>query len=209
MDESGCLGFDFSKKKTSKNFVISFLFVRNKRALEKAVRKTFRAMSEKEKRNHTGTLHCNKESRRTRLKLLTLISKVENVSIISIKLNKKKVDKNLHNKKSELYNYVVRILIDRAFSKNLIPVNGSVKLIASKRETNKFLNENFKSYIKSQVLEKHSMQLDIQITPSHGEKLLQAVDFVSWSLFRKYEHNDNSYYDVIKDKILKEEDLFK
>ncbi|MBI5221243.1 MAG: DUF3800 domain-containing protein, partial [Candidatus Magasanikbacteria bacterium] len=30
LDESGDLGFDFTKNKTSKFFVISFLFVKNK-----------------------------------------------------------------------------------------------------------------------------------------------------------------------------------
>jgi hypothetical protein len=29
MDESGCLGFDFKKAKTSSNFVITFLMAKN------------------------------------------------------------------------------------------------------------------------------------------------------------------------------------
>jgi len=37
---------------------------------------------------------------------------------------------------------------------------------------------------------------------------LQAVDFVSWAIFRKYERNDYEYYDVIKDKIVEEKLLF-
>lgn len=44
MDESGDLGFDFRKKKTSKVFVITCLFIENKGLLEKNSKKdSFRA----------------------------------------------------------------------------------------------------------------------------------------------------------------------
>ena len=39
MDESGDLGFDFKKKKTSKVFVITCLFIENKGQLKKIVKK--------------------------------------------------------------------------------------------------------------------------------------------------------------------------
>ena len=37
---------------------------------------------------------------------------------------------------------------------------------------------------------------------------LQAVDFVSWAIFRKYEYGDDSYYNLIKNKIVEENPLF-
>ena len=37
---------------------------------------------------------------------------------------------------------------------------------------------------------------------------LQAVDFASWAIFRKYEKNDDSYYRIIKGKIIEENPLF-
>jgi len=40
LDESGDLGFNFKKKKTSKFFVITFLFVKDKGPIEKIVKKT-------------------------------------------------------------------------------------------------------------------------------------------------------------------------
>jgi len=48
----------------------------------------------------------------------------------------------------------------------------------------------------------------VVIKTPYEEKSLQAVDFVSWAIFRKYEYGDDSYYDLIKDKIMEENPLF-
>ena len=56
MDESGCLGFDFTKPATSQHFVITFLFVghERKRSLEKIIRSVFSAMDKNKKRDIVG-----------------------------------------------------------------------------------------------------------------------------------------------------------
>ena len=69
----------------------------------------------------------------------------KDISIISIILNKIKVYTKLQDEKPILYNYVTNILLDRVFTKKLIPVEKILTLIASKRETNKFLNQNFET----------------------------------------------------------------
>ncbi len=48
LDESGNLGFDFKKKKTTKFFVITFLFVKNRNSLNKIVKKVFRDLTKQE-----------------------------------------------------------------------------------------------------------------------------------------------------------------
>lgn len=40
LDESGDLGFDFRKKKTSKFFIVTCLFTEDKKPIEKIVKKT-------------------------------------------------------------------------------------------------------------------------------------------------------------------------
>ena len=86
LDESGCLGFDFSKFKISTYFVISFLFVEDhqKRGLEKIVKKVYCSFSQKDLKNHTGCLHCYKEKPKTRIKLLNML-KEKDVSILKQK----------------------------------------------------------------------------------------------------------------------------
>lgn len=40
------------------------------------------------------------------------------------------------------------------------------------------------------------------------EKTLQAVDFVSWAIFRKYEYADDTFYNIIKNRMVEENPLF-
>jgi hypothetical protein len=200
MDESGDLGFDFDKKATSKYFVVTLLFAPIKRPIEKVVKKTFNSLPSKVKQRHIGCLHAVKEKPKTRIKLLSLLSRQE-ISIITIYLNKKKVYTKLHDEKHVLYNYVTNILLDRLYSKKLIPINQPIKLIASQRETNKFLNQNFKHYLENQIKNHHRLTIEIAIKPSHADKCLQATDFACWAIYRKIEKRDESYANIIQKKL--------
>lgn len=207
MDESGCLGFDFTKPKTSKNFIITFLFIKNDNVLDKIVGKTFRAIPPKKRRSHSGTLHCNKEDNKTRMRLFSLL-RDKDLSVMIITLNKKSVYTPLQEEKTILYNYVTNILLDRIATKKLLPQNDEIQLIASQRETNKFLNINFKQYLENHVAGRHHMRLKVSVRPPSAKKGLQVVDFISWAIFRKYEHQDDSFYNIIKLLIVEENVLF-
>ncbi len=207
LDESGDLGFNFNRKKTSKYFVIACLFVKKERPIEKVVNKVFNSFNKKEIKNHSGTLHAYKEKPATRQKILRLLNE-KDVSIISIYLNKSKVYTKLHDEKHILYNYIVNILLDRIYTKKLIPTNELVSVVASRRETNKFLNQNFCNYLTSQISGNHKIKISITINAPHERKCLQVVDCVCWALFRKREHGDENYSNLIKSKIIEESPLF-
>lgn len=207
MDESGCLGFDFSKAKTSRNFMITFLFVPEKRPLEKLVRRQFQKMSRHElKRWRGGVLHCNKANDAMRMRMLQGIAQHRDISVMLIRLNKKRVYTQLKDEKHLLYNYVTNILLDRVATKKLVPTDRPVKLIASRRETNRFLNDNFVSYLNRQ--QKESLILRPEIKTPAEEKGLQAVDFISWAAFRYYEHCDESYFRRIEHLVVENNQLF-
>ena len=125
---------------------------------------------------------------------------------MSIYLNKQKVYTRLQDEKHILYNYITNILIDRIMTKKLLSSN-DITLVASRRETNKFLNENFKNYLEQSNNEK-GMRLKVEIKTPTEEKCLQVVDACSWAIFRKYEHGDEQYYDIFKSKIIEENSLF-
>jgi undecaprenyl pyrophosphate synthase len=206
LDESGDLGFD-PKKKSSKYFVVTFLFVENKGPVEKAIKKVARNLSRRELKKYVGVLHACKEKPKTITKVLSLLSE-KDISILSIYLNKKKVYTKLQDEKHVLYNYVSNILLDRILTKKLIPIDSQVHLIASRRETNKFLNKNFENYLKKQVKNNHQVDIHIEIKTPSSEKGLQAVDFVCWAIYQKRERGDESYYNLIKQKIVEESPLF-
>ncbi|MBI3956120.1 DUF3800 domain-containing protein [Candidatus Gottesmanbacteria bacterium] len=206
LDESGDLGFT-SGKKNSDYFVITFIACEDKRALEKVVKNVHRSLRKKIKRLSGGVLHCYKEKPKTRRKMLSIVSGLE-ISVMTVCLNKSRVHTNLKEEKHLLYNYVANILLDRILTKKLVSTSGKVTLIASKRETNRFLNENFSSYLADQARRNHKMNLEILIRTPSEEKGLQAADFVSWSIFKKYEESDDTYYKMIKKKIVEENMLF-
>ncbi len=206
LDESGDLGFN-PKKKNSKYFVITALFAENKKPLEKIVKRVQSGLKRKVKRLSGGILHSYKEKPITRKRLLRLLNEKECL-IMTIYLNKAKVYTKLQEEKHVLYNYVVNILIDRIMNKKFVNLKSGVNLIAARRETNKFLNDNFKNYLNEQVKNAHKLELRIDIRTPSEEKALQTVDFASWAIFRKYEHGDDSYYLIIKGKIIEENALF-
>ena len=89
-----------------------------------------------------------------------------------------------------------------------MPIDKPITLIAAQRETNKFLNENFKDYLSKQLNNNHKIDLKIKIATPAEEKALQVVDFASWAIFRKYEFGDDSYYNLVKVRIIEEAPLF-
>lgn len=207
MDESGNLGFNFNKKGTSSYFLITFLLSKNKRPIEKCVKRVHYGLRKRFKK--VGVLHAYKEEPVTRKRLLSFLAE-RDCRIMTILLNKKKVYTKLQDEKPVLYNYVTNILLDRIFSKKLLQASTSdpVEIIASRKETNKFLNQNFKSYLQSQLAENHKVNVTISIRTPAEEKALQAVDFASWAIFRKYEYKDDTYYNIIRNNIIEENPLF-
>ena len=205
MDESGDLGFNFDKRGTTSYFLITFLFSRSKRPIEKCVKKVHLGLRKKYKK--IGVLHAYIEEPVTKRRLLSLLAE-KDCKIMTILLNKKKVYTKLQDEKPVLYNYVTNILLDRIFTKKLIQSDDSIKIIASRKETNKFLNENFKSYLHSQLAANYKVKVSISVKTPAEQKALQAVDFVSWAIFRKYEYKDDTYYNLIRGKIVEENPLF-
>ena len=63
-------------------------------------------------------------------------------------------------------------------------------------------------YLENQSKFNHEIELIILIKTPKEEKLLQIVDFASWSYFRKIEHGDDGYYNIIKSKFVEESGLF-
>ncbi|OGM15913.1 hypothetical protein A2V56_04825 [Candidatus Woesebacteria bacterium RBG_19FT_COMBO_42_9] len=206
LDESGDLGFN-PKKKSSKYFVVTVLTTSDKKPIEKLVKKVHSKLRKKIRKLSGGILHAYKEKPSTKKRILSGLAGIDCL-IMAIYLNKSKVYTKLKEEKHILYNYVANILLDRIMRKRFTFSRSKIFLIASKRETNKFLNENFKNYLKNQVSNRHKVDMAVEIKTPAQERSLQAVDFVSWSIFRKYEHGDETYYNLIKSKVIEENSLF-
>ncbi len=207
LDESGDLGFDLTKRGTSKFFVITFLCCVKKGPIEKVIAQCHSELKKKHKITG-GVLHCFREKPVTRQRLLKRLVEKE-CSVMAIYLDKKRVYTKLKDEKDVLYNMVTNILLDRIMSKKLLGERpDEITLIASRKETNAFLNEQFKEYLRQKMMGNHHVDIQVDIRTPHEEKGLQAVDFISWSIFRKLESNDATYCNIIQSKIVEENPLY-
>ena len=89
-DESGDMGFKFEKAGTSKQFLVAFLIVNEKRPISSLVRKVFSLLSPAIKRRNSGVLHAYYEKATTITKLLRGLAQ-RDVKIASMRLYKRKV----------------------------------------------------------------------------------------------------------------------
>lgn len=203
LDESGDLGF---KKKSSKWFIFTIVLTNKHRKIEKVVKKIRSGLKKKYKKvNELHAYHCLPA---VKTKMLKLLSEVKDLKVLCVILNKKKVYGDLRNQKNYLYNYTANILLDRLHNKKLVEIDEPIDLYIDQRDTNKFIRENFEKYLKSNFKKRGNGKVRIKIKPSHTEKCLQAVDFISWAIFRKYESGDYEYYEMIKNKVIEENLLF-
>lgn len=201
LDESGELGF---KDSSSKYFIITLLSCDEgeiyslrkimKKVREKIIKKKFKKYPE---------LKGNNSNDKIRKEVLMRFLKT-NSEIFVIILNKSKVYEYLKDKKNKLYNYVSNLILNECSLDN-----SNVNLIVDKSKTNRSLREDFDTYIRNNIsIKNHSCKLKIRHENSQKEGCLQVLDFVSWSIFRNYEHSDPSFMDIIKDKIVIKKELF-
>jgi len=202
LDESGDLGFDFTKKKTTRYFVISLLVVRKKMDVDlirRAVQRTIRIKvhGRKGKKSKISELKGTKSSFTVKEYFWRQISPAD-FSIYAIVLNKHRVNPDLREVPDRLYNYLARFVIDKLQLQKVTNLN----LIIDKSK-NKLEIEDFNNYLtlhlKAVIHPKAT--LDINHSLSHEERSIQAVDMFAWGIFRKYEKKDMKWYNLFKEKI--------
>jgi len=123
-------------------------------------------------------------------------------------LNKQKVYIDLRNQKNYLYNYTANIILGRLQTQKILGLNEPIHLFIDRKDTKKRLKENFVNYLTDSTEKRRDGVFSVKLHSSFENKSLQAVDFISWAIFRKYEHGDYEFYEIIKNKIIDERLLF-
>ena len=199
MDESWDLGFENIWLKNSNYFSITFLITNSKKDLELIMKNTYSRMAWKRIRIKESFFHSNKESIQCIKKLLNLCTH-RNFKITSLIFDKNKLPYNLKNEKHKLYNLMVWELLKICEQKWFINHSETIFFTASRRETKKELIKDFFNYIKE--ITKYFRDFRVQIWNPWIEKGLEVVDAISFSIYKKYESNDSSLYNIIKDQII-------
>lgn len=206
LDESGDLGFDFVNAKPSKFFTICILATSSRqtnRAFGYSVKNTLkRKLNPKGKRSRVvEELKATHTSLAVKQYALHQLPDLP-YGIYALTLNKKRLFSRLAENKNRVYNYIARLVIDR------IPfeqAKGNVQLIADRSKSVKNIRE-FNSYIAAQLQGRidPSVSLDFQHVNSRDWPGVQWADLFAWGIFRKYEHEDESWYQVFKERIIYE-----
>ncbi len=201
LDESGELGFD---DKSSKYFIITLLACDEEEL--NAVRRIIKRVREKlikKKVKKLPELKGNNSNDKIRREVLERLAKTR-TEIFTIILDKTKVYEYLKEKKNKLYNYISNLIINECSfdTKNIC-------LVVDRSKPTRSLRADFDNYLKFKLKEKlSSCNLIIGHENSQNENCLQVLDFASWAIFRKYEHKDEEFYSIIKDKIIIKKEVF-
>jgi len=141
-------------------------------------------------------LKANNTSDVIRKAILKKLNKLD-IEIYTIIINKKKVYDYLKEKKHILYNYITQLIL------NECSFDGNVVDLIVDRRGGKILSQAFTNYIRTKFIEKNEgCKIRIEHENSEKDGGLQMVDFVSWAIFRKYEYGQDTFYNIIKEKII-------
>jgi len=203
LDESGDLGFDFTKQGTSRFFVITLLIVYsndvNKKILKMIERTLKRKVNKRKKgKNSEAELKGSKTDITVKRYFYRLV-KDDSFEICTLILNKARVIDKLRKNKPKLYNYISKLLLEKCqFGKVQNRVSLTVDKCKNKEETKDFNNYLLTALRKFIPVTTPFVQYH---EASYAHKGLQAVDLFSWGVYRKYERSDLEWYSEFHEKI--------
>jgi hypothetical protein len=213
LDESGDLGFDFSKAKTTRKFVVTVLVCFSQEAettFKNAVRRTLaRKINRKRIRSHwvhelKGT-RTSFEAKQYFFRQLCCTG----WAVYTLVLNKARVNETLRTKigKKKLYNFLARFLIEKL---PLRQTSANVRLVVDRSKSREDIRD-FNQYVENhlQAMLPLNTALTIEHLASHERVGLQAVDLICWGIARKYEHGDVAWYNLFRSMLQYEDEYLR
>ncbi len=207
IDESGDLGFG---KKGSKYFVITCVKINDDKTniSFKRIPKQVRQRKLKKKTKSQSELKFSNSSPLIRKQFLEKAAKL-NIEVYSLIINKEYTQQKLKDNLPVLYNYLIKILLEKVISPHN-KINICVDKCMSSNQ-----RDNFENYIKTELLFRFEKvpELNIVHEDSNCNESLQVIDFICGAFGYKYNTaqltGDFEYYtNIIKDRIKEERDDF-
>lgn len=206
VDEPGDQGFNFEKG-ASRYFIIGFAFFPTtdyKNGVD-AVKQQIAGYSGKVPKH----LHFNKSSTKVRIELLkTMVGKGGRFGYIYE--DKGHIYEYLRENPKINYNYnqMVYYLIENLIKKERVQDNMTIYI--SQRSSSKNIKKGLSRYLSSQA---NRLLVPYQLYPRfvkpYNSRGADCADFVCGSVRRLIEKKDQQYYDIIKNNIIIEKELFK
>uniref|UniRef100_A0A7V3NVN2 DUF3800 domain-containing protein n=1 Tax=candidate division WOR-3 bacterium TaxID=2052148 RepID=A0A7V3NVN2_UNCW3 len=196
IDESGDLG-----KYGSKYFAVAAVLVGQPKILSR-IMKRLRERKLKKKLRQLPEIKANNSNREIREYVLNQVRSA-NCEIYAIVVEKSKIFDYLYEVKDKLYNYICGKLVDR-----LNVSAGKLIITVDKKHTNTLFRTDFDNYIgRKLAASPGKLEIEIYHSSSYSTMELQVVDFIVWSINRKFNSGDESYFKIIENKIVNKEEM--
>lgn len=215
VDEAGDM--DFSTK-GSKHYMFNFLIKKRPFRLHEYIANYKYSLIERNLKSSNERLdierfHACEDNKYIREELFNIISTFDNglVKTYSYILDKPKVSPHKRQEKDRFYidnlSYAIQKLLDEIkIDKDFIIITDRLPIEKNKKNQIGALKKGIKDYLRSKHL---NLRYDIFHHSSASSVNLQIVDYISWAIFRKYEHNDNYYYNKIEKYLMKVDEVTK
>lgn len=195
MDESGDLGL---KKSSSEWYIICAVITDDRRALERVVKKVWVNLKSKTR----GELHATHESNIVRKRFLKKLCDVKSIQVACAMVNKSWFKKRKLNANENIYLLILESLINDILILSRLDTSKNVEIYIDQNDTKKTSRDKLVSDLTSYLESKYPARFSVTLESSHDNKSLQAVDFIAWALFQKYERSNSEFYELIRDRIL-------
>lgn len=199
-DESGNLG------NSGRYFVIACIDTQNRKSLHNIMHRKLGIA--KQMFRELSSLHSNEIKAKDaypciKYHILECIS-AKDLSISYIVADLHHVRPELLKDKNILYNYLMRLLIEKLVSEN---DNGTIINIICDNHTTKVTSKNsFSEYIKLYLLYEKDLHIQLKIqymdSDANDAYIIQAADYVANALYGYYEYSDCTYYECFKHRIV-------
>ena len=212
VDEAGDM--DFSQK-GSQYYLFNFLVKKRPFKLHEYISNYRYELLEKNLDPHLNSrinieyFHANNDNKHIKKELFNIISTfdTDSIQVYSYILEKQKVHPDKRKSREHFYIdnliYSICMLLEKLdLDSNFIIVTDNLPVASNRKKQEKALKLGVSSYIKEHKL---NLRYDIFHHCSASSANLQIIDYIGWAINRKYEHNDSSFYEKIKDYILSED----
>ncbi|MBS0358252.1 MAG: DUF3800 domain-containing protein [Proteobacteria bacterium] len=201
LDEAGDLGFDFSRKKTSRYLMMALLVcddIKTRNSLSKAVTRTIKHKLPKMIPELKGS-NTTHEIKRHLYTKLNSYEKWRIYAIVADKMSWLKRSPTIIDKNKFYDDVACQLLKQLKLPEELTGI--SLIVDRSKTSQEKLLKFNHSVQSTFNFFMSKGRTLMVEHKRSQEELLLQAVDMFCWGIYRKYQHQDTQWYDLFTKRI--------
>jgi len=207
VDESGDLGFS---GKSSPIFVLGYAIMleSNSTVIETKTRRLRKNMIRSGKLAGMEEFKFSHDSDTTKVRFLQKIQTFD-LKLGAVVVRKDSVRHDLKSDKNLLYNYIaVHEIIDTIVGQYLKPKSPYNNIVYTIDKNTSISEDDFNTYCEGKVnalAKPRNFVADIKTSIKHldskSHSCLQVADYVSGSIYAKFNRNEPKYYDMIKHKI--------